>query len=635
MADIGARTPRRPGAPPPRPASGMRAAIPPALIDFASGRSVRAHALFGAQHKPDGAYAFTVWAPRARSVHVVGDWTASDGEPLSPMGHGVWSTRSPGAKLGQHYRYRIVGADGQAFEKSDPFAFAAEPSSGTSLLTDLRYAWGDDAWLAARGPATRLDRPMSIYEVHLGSWRRIPEEGNRPLLYREIADPLADWVLRLGFTHVELMPLLEHPYSPSWGYGVTSFFAATRRYGSPTDLMALVDRLHERGIGVILDWVPAHFALDPHGLASFDGAPLFEPEDPARRIHPTWKSGRFDYGRPEVRSFLLSSAMYWIETFHADGLRVDGVEAILYRDHGQAGGTNASHESAEGAAFLRELTSTLKLEHPDVLLVAEDASAWPGVTRAVEQGGLGFDLKWDLGFSHDMRRYLATDPLFRSQAQDVLTFRSVYAKEESFVLPLSHDDVAQRSLLEQVHGDPWQRLANLRLLYAMTFAQPGKKLLFMGNELAQPRAWHHDTSLDWHLANVPPHDGIARMVRDLNTLHRLEPALHLHDADPRGFEWIDGSNASMSVVAFARHGNDPRDALVCIFNCTPVPRTQYRVGVPHGGFWREIFNSDARDYGGSGHGNLGGIHSVPYPWHGRHHSVVVTLPPLGALFLKT
>jgi 1,4-alpha-glucan branching enzyme len=394
--------------------------------------------------------------------------------------------------------------------------------------------------------------------------------------------------------------------------------------------MYLVDTLHRAGLGVIFDWVPAHFARDLHGLAMFDGSPVFEPDDPARAVHPTWGTGVFDFAKPEVRSFLLSSATFWIETFHADGLRVDGVESIVHLDH------YGGQEDLDGVSFLRELTSTLKIEHPDVLLVAEDSSAWPGVTRAASGGGLGFDLKWDMGFSHDLRRYLGIDPIERSQHQGVLTFRSVYAANESFVLPLSHDDVIEErggALLQQMHGDPWQKLANLRLLYAMAWAQPGKKLLFMGDELALPRAWHHDRGLDWHLGREMPHEGIARMIGHLNRVYREVPALHAGDASPNGFEWIDGSNAGMSVIVFARRGRGDDDVVLVALNFTPVPRHQYRIGVPRGGRWREIFNSDAREYGGSGHGNLGGVDAVPYPWNGRASSVVVTLPPLGAIFL--
>ena len=607
----------------------------PAVSAFASGKATHAHALLGAHPHQDGATDFAVWAPHARSVSVVGDFNdwKTDASPLVPIGDtGIFAARVRGVVPGHLYKYRIAPAGGgEAFDKTDPFGVCAElPPGNASVVSSLAHAWGDGAWMEKRVQNARLDRPMSIYEVHLGSWRRNVEEGDRHLTYREIAAPLAAHAKAMGFTHVELMPLLEHPFYGSWGYGVTGFFAATSRYGSPGDLMFLVDTLHQAGLGVIFDWVPAHFASDLHGLTLFDGAPLFESDDPARAVHPTWSTGVFDFDKPQVRSFLLSSAIFWIETFHADGLRIDGVESILHADH------HAGKEDPAGVSFLRELTSTLKIEHPEVLLAAEDSSAWPGVTRAASAGGLGFDLKWDMGFSHDLRRYLAVDPIERSHHQAVLTFRSVYAANESFVIPLSHDDVIEErggSLLDQMHGDPWQKLANLRLLYALAWAQPGKKLLFMGDEFAMPSAWHHDRSLDWHVARDPAHDGLARMVGDLNRVYRETPALYAGDATANGFEWIDGTNSPMSIIVFSRRGRGDDDVAVVACNFTPVPRHQYRIGVPRAGHWREIFNSDAREYGGSGHGNLGGVDAVPYPWNGRPSSVVVTLPPLGAIIL--
>jgi 1,4-alpha-glucan branching enzyme len=621
----------------------------PAIGAFSGGKATHAHAMLGAHPHQDGATDFAVWAPGAASVSVVGDfneWRTEAGV-LAPVGStGIHAGRVRGVVPGHRYKYRITPAGAGAgagasasgagrleepFDKADPFGVSAElPPGNASVVTSLAYAWGDDVWMEKRVQSARMDRPMSIYEVHLGSWRRKVEEGDRHLTYREVAAPLAAHAKAMGFTHVELMPVLEHPFYGSWGYGVTGFFSATSRYGSPADLMVLVDTLHQAGLGVIFDWVPAHFASDLHGLSRFDGTATFEPADPARAVHPTWGSGVFDFDRPEVRSFLLSSAIFWIETFHADGLRVDGVESILYADH------HAGKEDPGGVSFLRELTSTLKIEHPEVILAAEDSSAWPGVTRAASSGGLGFDLKWDLGFSHDLRRYLAVDPIERSQHQAMLTFRSVYAANESFVIPLSHDDVIESrggALLDQMYGDPWQKLANLRLLYAMAWAQPGKKLLFMGDEFAMPSAWHHDRSLDWHVARELAHDGIARMVGDLNRVYREIPALHAGDSAPYGFEWIDGTNSPMSVIAFMRRGHGDDDVVVVACNFTPIPRHQYRIGVPRAGHWREIFNSDARDYGGSGQGNLGGVDAVPYPWNGRSSSVVVTLPPLGAIIL--
>ncbi len=615
----------------------------PALIAFAQGKATHADGMLGAHPHVDGTTNFAVWAPNAERVDVIGDFDAWAGTPLVRVeGTGLFAGRVRGARVGQRYKYRVTG-NGQTRDKADPFAFSSEVAPGNaSMIASMEHAWGDAGWMSTRAEHARLDRPMSIYEVHLGSWRRVPEEGNRFLTYREIAAPLAAYAKEMGFTHVELMPVLEHPFYGSWGYSVTGFFAATSRYGTPSDLMYLVDTLHQAGIGVIFDWVPAHFARDEHGLAMFDGGPTFEPADASRAVHPTWNTGLFDFARPEVRSFLLSSAMFWIEQFHADGLRVDGVESILYRDHQRAPGTwtpneLGGRENLEGVEFLRELTGTLKLEHPDIVLAAEDSSAWPGVTRGAAQGGLGFDLKWDMGFSHDMRRYLALDPNERPRHQGALTFRSIYAANEAFVLPLSHDDViAERggSLLQQMHGDPWQRLANLRLLYAMGWLQPGKKLLFMGDEFAQWEPWHHDRSLDWHLAREREHAGISRMVGDLNRVYREMSALHVGDASPNGFEWIDGSNAAMSVITFLRKGGGSSDDIAVVAcNFMPVPRHQYRIGVPRGGRYRELFNSDAADYGGSGHGNMGGVEAVPYPWNGRPSSIVVMLPPLGVIVL--
>ena len=607
-----------------------------AIASFVEGRATHAHAVFGAHLQEGGGATFTVWAPHASRVDVVGEWNEWKDEvaPLTrATSGGVFTGRVRGARAGHLYKYRITPAGGGApFDKADPFAVMCEPAPGNaSIVASLDYRWKDETWMNGRAPRSALgSSPMSIYEVHLGSWRRKHEEGDRVLGYREIAAPLAAHAKALGFTHVELMPVLEHPFYGSWGYGVTGFFAATSRYGSPVDLMFLVDTLHRAGLGVIFDWVPAHFARDVHGLALFDGAPLFESEDPSRAVHPTWGTGVFDFAKPEVRSFLLSSATFWIETFHADGLRIDGVESILHEDH------HSGREDAAGVAFLRELTSTLEKVAPAAVLSAEDSSAWPGVTRPAPSGGLGFDLKWDMGFAHDMRRYLAIDPIRRSEHQSILTFRSVYAATESFVLPLSHDDVTEErggALLAQMHGDPWQKLANLRLLYSLAWAQPGKKLLFMGNELAQPSAWHHDRSLDWHVASEPGHAGVQQMVGDLNRLYREVPALHAGDAVPSGFEWVDGTNAAMSVIAFMRRGLSDDEIVIAAFNFTPVPRYPYRIGVPRGGQWREIFNSDSVTYGGSGHGNLGGVSAVPYPWNGHPSSVVVTLPPLGAIFL--
>jgi 1,4-alpha-glucan branching enzyme len=549
----------------------------PALLAFRQGKATHAHSQLGAHPHQDDATDFAVWAPHASRVAVIGDWNgwSTDASVLGRVGDtGIFAGRVHGAKPGQRYKYRIASG-GTSFDKADPFAVTCEQSPGNgSVIGSLTYAWGDEEWMDRRVQLARIDQPISIYEVHLGSWRS-PSEGppDRARSYREIAAPLAAHVKEMGFTHVELMPLLEHPSAGTMGYDATGFFAPTSRHGAPADLMYLVDTLHRAGLGVILDWVPSHFSRAPHGLGSFDGGPLFE-----RETSPV--PGGFDFARPEVRSFLLSSAIFWIETFHADGLRLDGV-------------------GSDGAAFLRELAGTVKLEHPDVILAGEASAR-----------GLGVDLTWDRVFSGDLRGYLGLDPILRSHHQGVLTNRATRSGSECSVLALSHDDCTGRSLLDQMHGDRWQKLANLRLLYATSWGLPGKKLLFMGNETAA-----------------------ARMVGDLNRLYREVRALHAGDAAPNGLEWIDGSNAEMSVIVFARHGRGDEDIVVVACNFTPVPRHQYRIGVPRGGRWREIFNSDARDYGGSGHGNLGGVDAVPYPWNGRPSSVVVTLPPLGAIFL--
>ena len=593
-----------------------------AIAEFLAGRSTHAHRVLGAHPDATGTH-FGVWAPGAVAVTVIGDFDEwSRGAPLAAAGApGIFEGHVPGARPGHRYKFRIQPASGEAFDKADPFAFEAELAPGTASEigpSSGAYAWKDDTWMGSRERSP--EAPMSIYEVHLGSFRR--KTDGSFLCYREVAGPLAAYARENGFTHVELLPLLEHPFYGSWGYSVSGFFAATRRYGSVADLMFLVDTLHQAGVGVILDWVPAHFANDPHGLSHFDGGPLFEPDDPSRQIHPTWNTGLFDFGKPGVRSFLLSSAMYWIETFHADGLRVDGVASIVHRP-------NTEIDHPEGIAFARELTTALEREHPNVWLIAEDSSAREGDTHPVAEGGLGFHLRWDMGFAHDMRQYLGVDPILRSHEQKALTFRPVYAEAEAFLIPLSHDDVAGSSLLAQMHGDPWQKLANLRLLLTLLYMQPGKKLLFMGTETGAADAWHHDRPL----GDRPDHDELLRMVRDLNALYRTDRALHERDAKG-GFEWIDGSNASMSVVTFLRRGAREDDHVLVAVNATPVPRKQYRIGVPAAGHYREVFNSDATHYGGSGHGNLGGVDAVPYPWNGRRASIVVTLPPLGVIALR-
>jgi 1,4-alpha-glucan branching enzyme len=588
---------------------------------------------------------FAVWAPNAERVSVVGDWNGwqRDRDALQPHGGGVWEGFVPGVAPGQRYKYSVASRHaGYRADKADPFAFRAEvPPQTASIVADLAYAWGDARWMAERGGRSSVRAPISVYEVHLGSWRRVPEEGDRPLSYREIAAPLADYVAEMGFTHVELMPVMEHPFYGSWGYQTIGYFAPTSRYGTPQDFMFLVDTLHQRGIGVILDWVPSHFPSDEHGLGYFDGTHLFEPADPRRGVQPDWNSLVFDYGRGEVRSFPLSSALYWLEVFHADGLRVDAVASMLYLDYSRRDGQwlpneHGGRENLAAIELLRQLNVAVYEEHPDVQTFAEESTAWPMVSRPTYVGGLGFGFKWDMGWMHDALEYMSLDPVFRKHHHQALTFRMLYAFGESFVLPLSHDEVVygKGSLLGKMPGDDWQKRANLRLLLGYMFTQPGKKLLFMGGEIAQWSEWGHDRSLDWHLLEDPAHRGIQRWVRDLNTVLRAEPALHADDASPEGFAWIDCNDAEQSTLTFLRRSREGEHALVVACNFTPVPRHGYRIGVPAGGEWRELLNGDAPLYGGSGQGNLGGVGTTPVRWHGRPHSIVVTLPPLAVVVFK-
>ncbi|HEY0713971.1 MAG TPA: 1,4-alpha-glucan branching protein GlgB, partial [Polyangia bacterium] len=618
---------------------------------FAEGTHARLWERLGAHPTVDPSLGegtrFAVWAPNAESVTVIGDhndWGARGETPLGGDRGGVWSGFLPGVKVGGRYKYRIRSRHGgYQVDKADPFAFARELAPATaSVVADLSYQWQDGEWLAARKAAQRLSAPMSIYEVHLGSWRRIPEDDNRSLSYREIAPLLAKHVRDHGFTHVELMPVMEHPFYGSWGYQVTGFFAPTSRYGSPQDFKYLVDFLHQEGIGVILDWPPAHFPMDEHGLIYFDGTHLYEHADPRQGHHPHWGSVIFNYGRHEVRSFLLSCARFWIEEYHIDGLRVDAVASMLYLDYGREAGQwipneRGGRENLEAVRFLRVMNETLYREHPDIQVIAEESTAWPMVSRPTDLGGLGFGLKWDMGFMNDTLSYFAQDPIHRRYHHHKLTFRQIYAGSENFVLPLSHDEVVhgKGALIEKMPGDDWQKFANLRLLYSYMWAQPGKKILFMGGEMAQRREWNHDTSLDWHLMDAHWHAAIARLVGALNHLYRSEPALHELDCEGGGFEWVDANDADNSVYSFLRIGKNRGEAVLVVLNCTPVPRFNYRIGVPYDGHWDELLNSDAETYGGSGHGNFGGVEASPVPKHGRPFSLTLTLPPLGALFLRS
>ena len=602
-----------------------------------------AHA--GAKGRKEGTW-FAVWAPEAEHVSVIGDWNGWDkrADPMAVRGgSGVWELFVPGVLPGVKYKYHVISRyRGYRADKADPFAFYAEtPPRRASVVWDLEYDWWDADWLLARQEKLALPAPVSIYEVHLGSWMRVAEEGDRFFTYREIAPLLAGHVKRLGFTHVELLPIMEHPFYGSWGYQTTGYFAPTSRYGTPQDLMFFVDHLHREGIGVILDWVPSHFPGDEHGLAFFDGTHVYEHADPRKGFHPDWTSWIFNYGRPEVRSFLISSALFWLERYHVDALRVDAVASMLYLDYSRKAGEwipnqYGGRENLEAISFLRTFNEKVCESFPDAQTIAEESTAWPMVSRPVYVGGLGFGYKWDMGWMHDALKYLAHDPIHRRYHHNQITFRSVYAFSENFLLPLSHDEVVhgKGSLLNKMPGDVWQKLANLRLLFGHMYAQPGKKLLFMGAELAAWREWDHDSSLDWHLLEVPAHAGIAHWLEDLNRLYAQEPALHELDCVPEGFEWIDGSDAEHSVIAFLRRGKTLGRAVAVVFNFTPVPRQEYRIGVPEPGLWKEILNSDAAEYGGSGVGNLGGVETAPIPTHGRPQSVALSLPPLGVLFLQ-
>ena len=589
---------------------------------------------------------FSVWAPNARSVSVVGSFNSWNpkSNPLEPRGSsGIWEGYSPGVPQGALYKFHIQSqAGGYSVDKADPVGILHEQSPRTaSVVWDLAYEWGDRDWMQKRGERNSLRAPQAIYEVHLGSWMRVPEENNRPLTYRETAPRLADYMQRMGFTHVEFLPVMEHPFYGSWGYQTTGYFAPTSRYGTPQDFMYLVDYLHQHGIGVILDWVPSHFPSDEHGLAFFDGTHLYEHADARQGFHPDWKTYIFNYGRSEVRSFLISSAMFWLDKYHVDGLRVDAVASMLYLDYSRKQGEwipnkFGGRENLDAIDFLRRFNQEVYKEHPDVQTTAEESTSWPMVSRPVYLGGLGFGLKWDMGWMHDTLEYFRNDPIHRKYHHNQLTFRMLYSFHENFVLPLSHDEVVhgKGSLIGKMPGDEWQRFANLRLLFAYMYAQPGKKLLFMGCEFGQVREWAHDTSLEWDVLQYPVHRGVQAWMEQLNRVYRSEPALHVLDNTVDGFEWVDCNDNATSTISLLRKSESPRDTVLVACNYTPVPRIGYRVGVPHGGYWRELLNSDGREYGGSGMGNLGGAQAQPIPVHGRPFSLNLTLPPLAALFFK-
>lgn len=617
------------------------------LYLFNEGNHFRLWDILGSHPEEDGTY-FAVWAPSARAVSVVGDFNAWNdaSHPLTPQGNsGIWAGKIPNVGRGAIYKYAIRTQSGEKLEKADPVAIHHEtPPKTGSIVWPRDYAWGDAQWIAEREKRQHRNAPISIYEVHLGSFRRVPEDRNRSLSYRELAPLLADHCEKHGFTHVELLPVMEHPFDGSWGYQVTGYFAPTSRFGTPQDFMAFVDHLHRRNIGVIVDWVPAHFPTDAHGLARFDGTGLYEHEDPRKGFHPDWTTYIFNYGRHEVRSFLISSAACWVDLFHVDGIRVDGVASMLYLDYSRKHGEwipneHGGRENLEAIHFLRRFNEHLYGAYPGIQTYAEESTAWPGVSQPSYLGGLGFGMKWDMGWMHDTLTYLEREPVHRKWHHGEITFRALYHSTESYVLPLSHDEVVhgKGSLLSKMPGDEWQRFASLRLLYAYQWAAPGKKLLFMGGELAQAREWDHDGSLDWHLQSAPLHAGIGRLLGRLNDLYRTEPALHERDLrpedEPKGFEWVCGDDAEGSTLAFLRRAADGSPLLVVI-NFTPVVREGYVVGVPVGGRWVELFNGDAEEYGGGGIGNLGAVEAREVSAHGRRFSVELRLPPLACLYLR-
>ena len=593
----------------------------------------------------DGTY-FAVWAPNARHVFVMGDfngWNRTQLHLGARGRSGLWEGFVPGVGKGTPYKYFIESnLHGYSVEKADPLAVHHEVAPKTaSVVWDLGYTWNDAEWMRERQRRNSVRGPISVYEVHIGSWRRVPEEGWRSLSYRELAPRLAEYVSRLGFTHVEFLPVMEHPFFGSWGYQTTGYFAPTSRFGTPQDFMYLVDYLHQCGIGVILDWVPSHFPTDEHGLAYFDGTHLYEHADPRQGFHQDWKSSIFNYDRNEVRSFLLSSALYWLDRYHVDGLRVDAVASMLYLDYSRQEGEWIANpfggrENLGAIGFLRQFNEAVYREHPDVQTIAEESTSWPMVSRPTYVGGLGFGLKWDMGWMHDTLAYMAHDPVHRRYHHNMLTFRMLYAYHENFMLPLSHDEVVhgKGSLLDKMPGDEWQKFANLRLLFADMYLHAGKKLVFMGCEIGQWPEWRHDGSVEWDALVYFRHAGVQQWVADLNRLYRGEPAMHELDCDPAGFEWVDCNDSDQSVLALLRKGSTSAERVLVVCNFTPVPRLAYRVGVDTPGRWRELLNSDATAYGGSGMGNAGGVETENHACHGRPYSIRLTLPPLAALFFK-
>ncbi len=607
-------------------------------------------------HQGVAGVSFAVWAPNARAARVVGDWNFWDGRlhQMRSLGSsGVWELFIPGVEAGARYKYELVTPNHDLSLKADPMAFATEVPPGTAsiIASPPAHEWSDaDArWLAERARVAPYERPQSSYEMHLGSWRWSADDdgGWRPLTYRELAEQLPDYVADLGFTHVELMPVAEHPFGGSWGYQVSAYYAPTARYGTTDDFRTLVDALHQRGIGVIVDWVPAHFPRDEFALAHFDGTALYEHEDPRRGTHPDWGTLVFNFGRNEVRNFLVANALFWLDEYHIDGLRVDAVASMLYLDYSRKEGewlpnVYGGRENLEAVAFLKETNEAVYAEHPGALMIAEESTAWPAVSRPIYLGGLGFGFKWNMGWMHDTLEYFSRDPLFRRYHQHELTFGLLYAWSENFVLPLSHDEVVhgKRALLSKMPGDRWQQFANLRALFGWMWAHPGKQLLFMGAELAEDQEWSHDRSVDWDLLSDPQHAGVRALVQALNRTYRERPALWEQDFTGEGFRWIDASDNDNSVLSFLRIGSSPGSeggsapVLACVANLTPVPHVGYRIGLPEAGTWREVLNTDANFFGGSGMGNAGEVTATATPWHGLPASADLTLPPLGVIWLE-
>jgi 1,4-alpha-glucan branching enzyme len=620
------------------------------LYLMGEGRHYDAYEKLGAHLKTvDGVKGvhFAVWAPNARRVSVVGDFNRWDGR-VNPMrfrgSSGIWELFLPELGEGTVYKFEIVGRNDIVLPlKADPFAFSAElrPNNGSVVARIDKHHWRDSDWMIQRIHKNWLESPISVYEVHLGSWRRVPEEGSRWLSYRELANQLIPYVKDLGYTHIELLPIMEHPYDGSWGYQTLGYFAATSRFGSPTDFMEFVDRCHQTGIGVLLDWTPAHFPRDAHGLAFFDGTHLYEHDDPRQGTHPDWGTLVYNYGRNEVQNYLISNALFWLDKYHIDGLRVDAVASMLYLDYSRKSGEwipnkYGGRENLDAIDFFKRLNEVANQRFPGILTIAEESTAWPSVSRPTYLGGLGFSLKWNMGWMNDTLTYFSKDPVYRRYEHNKLTFSLLYAFSENFMLPFSHDEVVhgKNSLLHKMPGDMWQQFANLRLLFAYQYAHPGKKLLFMGQEFGQRHEWSEAGSLDWHLLEYESHRGVQRLVQDLNKLFASEPSLHQVDFDWQGFEWLDANDSDNSVFSFIRRGKNPDDMLIIVLNATPVVRYGYRIGVPRPGHYEEVFNSDALIYGGSNVGNLGGMNAGEHAWMGRRYSLALTLPPLAAVFLK-